>query len=127
MCHNLSHSSRSAKNSQLATPRFWRTVTAGKAGGYVMFGCGFAAMDSPDLLLYFHLLYFGFLPKSPRTVEQVSSRLQVAFGSGRQRLSCSSRVCSPDLLFYIHLLYFFACGRRLRREQVKSEQVNRGN
>ena len=42
--NNLSISSRSAKNSQLGTPRLWRTVTAGKAGGYVMFGCGFAAL-----------------------------------------------------------------------------------
>ena len=46
-CHNLSHSSRSAKNSRLGTPRFWRTVTAGKAGGYVMLRCGFAALGHP--------------------------------------------------------------------------------
>ena len=46
-CDNLSHSSRSARNSQLDTPHFWRTVTAGKAGGYVIFGCGFAAPGHP--------------------------------------------------------------------------------
>ncbi len=38
-CHNLSHSSRSAKNSQFGTASLWRTVTAGKPGGYVMLRC----------------------------------------------------------------------------------------
>ncbi len=47
---NLSHSSRSAKKSQLGAPRFWRTVSPGKAGGYVMFGCGFSALGLPDRL-----------------------------------------------------------------------------
>jgi len=44
LCRNRSNSSRSAKKFRLGTPRFWRTVTAGKAGGNVMFGCGFAAL-----------------------------------------------------------------------------------
>jgi glycosidase len=43
---NLSQSLRSAAKFRPGIPRFWRGVTTGEAGGYVMSGCGGAALCS---------------------------------------------------------------------------------